>query len=316
MAFINYDAREINLKIVLAGPEGSGKVEVAQFIYDSVPEWNKEKLLSFTGSMEPILVFNFLVPSPKIRGFKVRPHIYTFTSQSESAQLILKGLEAIILVLDTASPMERNRQFIQRLGTQLERLEYRLENIPLVALICTTNDEECFTRTHLKQLLKLRSLPILEVSEAGPQGVLDSVEETLRLSLAQFTKGIDEKGLDFSKPLKIPWIAGATLNLSPEPIPRSWWIRFSTGPFSIVAAVGSLILWVSAWALLFLIAGAVSMGVTPSIMAAAKYMGLKPFLALLVILPAVRLALWMFFRRRRKKELEPLKSLNVRGTVN
>src|SRR5689334_5163691 len=77
-SFINYSAREINVKVVYYGPESVGLAENLQYVYDRTAPDAKGKLISLATETDRTLFFDFL---PKnlgtIRGFSVRFHLYT-----------------------------------------------------------------------------------------------------------------------------------------------------------------------------------------------------------------------------------------------
>jgi len=158
MTFINYATREINCKVVLAGPTGCGKADIARSVYDSVPSLEKGKLVSLDTGSEPTLFFNFISSLRPVRGFKLRYHLYTRPEPNfynASARLILKGVDGIILILDCSSAnRSANLACMEKLRKHLVSWEYSLEVVPLVLLAHRSRDDNASDAAYIKQRVK------------------------------------------------------------------------------------------------------------------------------------------------------------------
>jgi signal recognition particle receptor subunit beta len=104
MSFINYAAREINVKIVFYGPGLGGKTTNLQYIYERSNPQQKGKLISLATETDRTLFFDFLpLDLGSVRGFKTRFHLYTVPGQvfyDASRKLILKGVDGVVFVAD------------------------------------------------------------------------------------------------------------------------------------------------------------------------------------------------------------------------
>ena len=102
MSFINYAAREINVKIVFYGPGLGGKTTNLQYIFERSSPQQKGKLISLATETDRTLFFDFLpLELGTVRGFKTRFHLYTVPGQvfyDASRKLILKGADGVIFV--------------------------------------------------------------------------------------------------------------------------------------------------------------------------------------------------------------------------
>ena len=105
MSFINYAAREINVKIVFYGPGLGGKTTNLQYIFERSNPQQKGKLISLATETDRTLFFDFLpLDLGSVRGFKTRFHLYTVPGQvfyDASRKLILKGVDGVIFVADS-----------------------------------------------------------------------------------------------------------------------------------------------------------------------------------------------------------------------
>jgi signal recognition particle receptor subunit beta len=119
MSFINYAAREINVKIVFYGPGLCGKTTNLQYIYEKSSPQQKGKLISLATETDRTLFFDFLpLDLGAVRGFKTRFHLYTVPGQvfyDASRKLILKGVDGVVFVADSQEArMDANLQFNKR----------------------------------------------------------------------------------------------------------------------------------------------------------------------------------------------------------
>ena len=93
MTFINYSAREINVKLVYYGPGLCGKTTNLQWIFNKTAPTAKGKLISLATETDRTLFFDFLpLDLGSVRGFKIRFHLYTVPGQvfyDASRKLIL-----------------------------------------------------------------------------------------------------------------------------------------------------------------------------------------------------------------------------------
>src|SRR2546421_13098720 len=125
MSMINYASREINCKLVYAGPRLGGKTTNLEHRYGKVSPNTRGKMISRATETERTLFFDFLpVDLGMIRGFKTRFHLYTVPGQvyyNASRKLILKGVDGVCFVADSQEErMEANIESLENLRTNLE----------------------------------------------------------------------------------------------------------------------------------------------------------------------------------------------------
>src|SRR4030066_1986348 len=137
MAFFNYTAKEITLKVVYYGPGFSGKTTNLQQLHSILPSDKRGKLISLATEAYRTLFFDFLpVDFGKIRDFNIRFHLYTVPGQvryNATRRLVLKGADAVIFV--AASQREMREQNIESFKNMKENLianNINLEEIPLI----------------------------------------------------------------------------------------------------------------------------------------------------------------------------------------
>ena len=91
MSFINHNAKEIHCKIVYYGASLGGKTTNIQWVYQSLAQDQKSKLVALNTEIERTLFFDFLpLELGNIRGFKTRFHFFStiiFLSFSQKDKL-------------------------------------------------------------------------------------------------------------------------------------------------------------------------------------------------------------------------------------
>ena len=138
MSFINYAAREINVKIVYYGPGLCGKTTNLQYIYEKSNPQQKGKLISLATETDRTLFFDFLpLDLGSVRGFKTRFHLYTVPGQvfyDASRKLILKGVDGVVFVADSQEARDgRQHRVAPQPRRQPERERLRAQEHPLRA---------------------------------------------------------------------------------------------------------------------------------------------------------------------------------------
>ena len=193
MTFINYAAREINCKIVYYGPGLGGKTTNIQFIYDKTNPNAKGKLISLATETDRTLFFDFLpLDLGNVKGFKVRFHLYTVPGQvfyDASRKLILKGVDAIIMVADSqVERMDANEESVYNLKLNLKDQGYNLSDIPYVLQLNKRDLPNIAPVEEMTRLLVQRGEPVFEAVASKGVGVFDTLKTCAKLTLQELRK--------------------------------------------------------------------------------------------------------------------------------
>ena len=193
MTFINYAAREINCKIVYYGPGLGGKTTNIQFIYDKTNPNAKGKLISLATESDRTLFFDFLpLDLGNVKGFKVRFHLYTVPGQvfyDASRKLILKGVDAIIMVADSQlERMDANEESVYNLKENLKDQGYNLSDIPYVLQLNKRDLPNIAPVEEMTRLLVQKGEPIFEAVASKGVGVFDTLKTCAKLTLQELRK--------------------------------------------------------------------------------------------------------------------------------
>jgi len=130
MAFVNYNNKEITVKIVYYGPALSGKTTCLKYIYASKKFEKKGKLITLDTDGDRTLFFDFLpIEIGKLGDYSIKMQLYTVPGQvsyDTTRKLVLQGADGVVFVADSQVVMgDQNRESFENLKINLS-----LNNIP------------------------------------------------------------------------------------------------------------------------------------------------------------------------------------------
>ncbi len=181
MSFINYAAREINVKIVFYGPGLCGKTTNLQYIFEKSSPQQKGKLISLATETDRTLFFDFLpLDLGAVRGFKTRFHLYTVPGQvfyDASRKLILKGVDGVVLVADSQEArMDANVESLRNLEDNLRENGFELKNVPYVLQFNKRDLPSAVLVDDMYRLLNYKGEPTFEAVATKGMGVFETLK--------------------------------------------------------------------------------------------------------------------------------------------
>ena len=137
MVLFNYSTKELTAKIVYYGPGLCGKTTNLQFIFESLPDEKRGRMLSLSTQTDRTLYFDFLpMDLGEIRGMKTRIQLYTVPGQvfyNETRKMVLKGVDGVVFVADSQTQMaDANLESFRNLLENLEEHGADPDTIPTV----------------------------------------------------------------------------------------------------------------------------------------------------------------------------------------
>ena len=188
MSFINYAAREINVKIVFYGPGLCGKTTNLQYIYEKSNPQQKGKLISLATETDRTLFFDFLpLELGTVRGFKTRFHLYTVPGQvfyDASRKLILKGVDGVVFVADSQEMrMDANVEAIHNLRENLKENGYDLDKVPYALQLNKRDLPSAVAPQEMARVLRQKNEPVFEAVATNGKGVFDTLKAIVKLVL-------------------------------------------------------------------------------------------------------------------------------------
>ena len=195
MTYVNYAAKEINVKIVYYGPGLGGKTTNLQHIYERTAPDLKGKLITLATETDRTLFFDFMpLDVGEIKGFKVRLHLYTVPGQvfyNASRKLILKGVDGVIMVCDSQRErMDANIESIRNLETNLRENGYNLLEIPYVLQLNKRDLPNIVPMEEMKAHLVVKSEPVIEAVATQGVGVFATLKTISKLTLLDLKRKI------------------------------------------------------------------------------------------------------------------------------
>ncbi|MEA3266171.1 MAG: ADP-ribosylation factor-like protein [Candidatus Fermentibacteria bacterium] len=188
MATVSYSAKEIDCKIVYAGPGLSGKTTNVKYIHGQVASDSRGKLISLAAGNDRTLFFDFLpLDSGEINGFKIRLHLYSVPGQamySDSRRLILQGVDGIVFVADSQeSRMDANIASLRDLKENLR--SQRRKGVSLI-LQCNKRDlHDAIPVSEIVRELGLSKVPYLESVASEGKGVFETLRRVSRMVIGR-----------------------------------------------------------------------------------------------------------------------------------
>lgn len=181
MSFINYAAREINVKIVFYGPGLCGKTTNLQYIYEKSSPQQKGKLISLATETDRTLFFDFLpLDLGAVRGFKTRFHLYTVPGQvfyDASRKLILKGVDGVVFVADSQEArMDANAESLRNLEENLNENGFELKTVPYVLQFNKRDLPSAMLVDDMYRLLNFKGEPTFEAVATKGIGVFETLK--------------------------------------------------------------------------------------------------------------------------------------------
>jgi hypothetical protein len=181
MSFINYAAREINVKIVFYGPGLCGKTTNLQYIFEKSAPQQKGKLISLATETDRTLFFDFLpLDLGAVRGFKTRFHLYTVPGQvfyDASRKLILKGVDGVVFVADSQEArMDANEESLHNLEDNLMENGFDLKSVPYVLQFNKRDLPSAVLVDDMYRLLNFKGEPTFEAVATKGIGVFETLK--------------------------------------------------------------------------------------------------------------------------------------------
>ncbi len=185
---VNYQTKELQIKIVYYGPALAGKTTNIRQVYRHVPPARRSELTVMDTLGERTLFFDYLqMELGKIGAFTPRVNLYTVPGQAIYAttrRIVLQGADAVIFVADSAPDrLQDNLLAWQQLHQQLEDLG--LKDIPIVVQWNKRDLRDALPVEALRRSLGIRPGQFAEFEAVAVNnlGVRHTLERGLRSAL-------------------------------------------------------------------------------------------------------------------------------------
>jgi mutual gliding-motility protein MglA len=190
---INWQSRELNLKIVYYGPAMSGKTTNLEQIHARTDPKRRSELVSLKTQGDRTLFFDFLqIELGKIGTLVPKIQLYTVPGQSyyaASRRLVLNGADGIVFVADSSrARMMDNLAAWKDMVAQIASMEIPLQRMPIVVQLNKQDLPNVLPPEMLKKILKIEEMKTFPAVAMKGVGVFDTLKCITLSVIAQVQK--------------------------------------------------------------------------------------------------------------------------------
>ena len=219
--YINWQLRELNLKIVYYGPALSGKTTNLEQIYNRVPADRRSELVSLKTHEDRTLFFDFLqLELGKINGLTPKLHLYTVPGQTyyeASRKLVLRRADGVVFVADSDPARVRdNLESWRNMQAHLKEFGASLDSIALVIQFNKQDLPGALAPTVYAPLMGLHHYPVIKAIAIQRIGVFETLKAITQRVIANVQRHAAPSGkLDNKPPLHTPYTPARTGRMQP-----------------------------------------------------------------------------------------------------
>ncbi len=192
MVIVNPSTKEMTGKIVFYGPGLCGKTTNLQFIYETLEEDQRGKMLTLATDTDRTIFFDFLpVDLGTVRGFRVRVQIYTVPGQvfyRETRKRVLKGADGVVFVADSQpDKMDENIESLSNLEDNLREYGYDISDMPIVIQYNKRDMKNTLPVPKLDHHVNRFGVPFFEAVAITGVGVFETLKGMSKIVLKNLT---------------------------------------------------------------------------------------------------------------------------------
>ena len=187
---INWQSRQLRLKIVYYGPAMSGKTTNLEQIHAKINPASRSDLVSLKTHEERTLYFDFMqFELGKICGLTPNIQLYTVPGQDyykSSRRLVLRGADGVVFVADSdAARVEDNIASWKDMDAYLASSNPPANDLPMVIQYNKRDLNNALPTQVLRTNLGYSILPEIEAVAVNGSGVLDTLKAILNRVIIQ-----------------------------------------------------------------------------------------------------------------------------------
>jgi len=190
---INWQLRQLRLKIVYYGPAMSGKTTNIEQIHKRIDPNNRSNLVSLKTNDDRTLFFDFMqFELGKICGMAPCIQLYTVPGQEyykASRKLVLRGADGVVFVADSsAARIDDNLESWLDMGSALTEMNHPIGKIPLVVQYNKRDLADAIPVISLRQSLGKGEFPDFEAVAFNGEGVFNTLKSIINDVMFQVQK--------------------------------------------------------------------------------------------------------------------------------
>jgi signal recognition particle receptor subunit beta len=182
--FINWQLRQLNLKVVYYGPALSGKTTNLEQIHAKIDPSRRGDLVSLKTAEDRTLYFDFLqLELGKINGLTPKIQLYTVPGQAYyevSRKLVLRGADGVVFVADSgANRLSDNIDAWNNMKKHLIALGIPLDRLPVIVQLNKRDLPNAMPPSILISSLNCQYYKTLPAIAARGDGVFDTLKAVI-----------------------------------------------------------------------------------------------------------------------------------------
>ncbi len=179
--YINWNLRELNIKVVYYGPALSGKTTNLEQIHKRIDPSRRSDLVSLKTNEDRTLFFDFMqIELGAIANLTPKIHLYTVPGQSyyeASRKLVLKGADGVVFVADSNRfRVDANLQSWEDMQRNLQAYSDSQTYTPIVIQFNKQDLPQALAPQQIHDEMKLNGIPCYPAAAIKGQGVLDTLK--------------------------------------------------------------------------------------------------------------------------------------------
>lgn len=191
--FINWQTREISLKIVYYGPAMSGKTTNLEFIHKAMDPKARGDLVSLKTREDRTIFFDFMqIELGEVKGLKPKFNLYTVPGQVfylASRKLVLQGADGVVFVADSQPErLAENVETWKNLQANLRELGQNPLTFPIVFQYNKRDAPDAVPIETLRTHLGCNGHLQVEAVAVKGVGVFETLRPTIKTVMGNLTK--------------------------------------------------------------------------------------------------------------------------------
>ncbi len=188
MAFINYTANTLTVKIVYYGPGLSGKTTNLKYIHKKIDPSARGELVILETETERTYFFDLLpIKVGYIGYFRVQFQLMTVPGQvyyEASRRNVLVGTDGLVFVADSQVPLlDANLECLEGLRRNFQDQKIEMLQVPMVFQYNKRDLDNLIPVETLNSLLNPHGRPWIEAAAVSGKGVFETLKEIASLTV-------------------------------------------------------------------------------------------------------------------------------------
>jgi hypothetical protein len=179
--FINWQLRQLNLKVVYYGPALSGKTTNLEQIHSRIDPARRGELISLKTTEDRTLYFDFMqLELGKINGLVPKIQLYTVPGQAYyevSRKIVLKGADGVVFVADSAANrLNENLEAWLNMKKHILSLGLPIAQLPVVVQLNKQDLANALPPAVLMSTLSCQRYKTMTAIASNGQGVFETLK--------------------------------------------------------------------------------------------------------------------------------------------